>query len=128
MLVVVGGLLIALFSPVETVELASALQIIVLGVVALFAGVYVWLISRGLTREKSEYLFLLVRRDLRVMLGLAMLAGLAVAVLAPRVLGFDPVIQRPWGTVWLVIGIDLFAVGLIDDALVMHRDRGARRG
>lgn len=124
-MIVTAGVLLAILLPieVEAVELAAAVQLIVVGVVALFAGAYIWRVNRGLTRDKSEYLWFLVRRDLRVTLGFAILAALAVATLLPRILDIDPWISRPWGTVWLVIGVELFAVGLIDDALQMHRDR-----
>lgn len=111
----------------EVVELALIVQVIVLGAIALVAGGYIWLSNRGLTKAQSEYLWLLVKRDLRVMFGLVGLAGLAVVVLGPRLDWFPDLIQRPWGTLWLVIAVDLFAVGLIDDALVVHRDKAIGR-
>lgn len=128
---VVAAVLIAIIAaafllPAEIIDTALIVQIVVLGALAIIGGVYIWRVNRGLTSEESAYLWQLVRRDLRVMLGFASLAVEAVLVLIPRVLGIAPLLDRPWWLVWLVASIDLFAVGLIDDALVMRRDRRLR--
>lgn len=123
-LVIGAGVLLAVFLPADTVELGAIVQLAVIGALAIPAGLYVWAVNRGLRREDAEYLWLLVRRDLRVTIGFALLALLASIVIAERIVpGFPDLIVRPWAIVWLVIGIDLFAVGLIDDALIMRRDR-----
>jgi Zn-dependent protease with chaperone function len=122
--VVVALVALALLLPAEHVEIALIAQIVVLGALALPAGGYVLWVNRGLTREQSEYLWHMVRRDARVMVSLVSLAVLAVVVLLPRIVpGLPDLIQRPWGILWLVASIDLFAVGLIDDAAIVYRDR-----
>lgn len=121
--IVISGLVLGLTLPTTAVELAIVVQVLVLGVVAVLAGIYISRVGRGVTKARSLYLWLLIRRDKRVALGFLMLFVLAVAVLLPRVLDNGPIFQRPWGTFWLVVALDLFAVGLIDDALVMHRDQ-----
>lgn len=122
--VITTGVVLGLTAPVDTVELAVVVEVVVLGLLAILAGIYISRVGRGVTKVRSMYLWLLIRRDKRVALGLVMLFILAVAILAPRVLAEFPVIfQRPWGVFWLVVSINLFAVGLLDDALVMHRDQ-----
>jgi hypothetical protein len=121
---IVAGLVAALFLPVVVTEAGVILQIVVLGFVALGCGGYVWWVNRGLTRQQSEYLWRQVRRDNRVTIALAMLGILGLAIVVPRLNPDVPVLfQRPWAIVWLVIAIDLLAVGLIDDAVQMRRDR-----
>ena len=124
--IVVGLVALALLLPAEAVEFALVAQIIIVGFIALAAGVYVWLVNRDLTRPESEYLWILVRRDKRVALGFVMLLLLGLAVLIPRISDVAPFFQRPWYVLWLVIAIDLFAVGLIDDALLVRRDRSVK--
>lgn len=116
---------LALVLPPFAVELGIALEVALLGLAAIVAGVYIGAVGR-VAREVSEYLWLLVRRDLRVALAFAMLMGLALAVLVPRIWsGLDDggLISRPWGVIWLAVAINLFAVGLIDDALQFRADR-----
>lgn len=109
--------------PVELAELGIAIEVLALSVLAIVAGLYIRRVGH-VARHVSEYLWLLVRRDTRLAIAYAMLAGLALATLVPRLVG-DPggILARPWGIVWLAVALNLFAVGLIDDALQMHTDR-----
>lgn len=126
--VVLAIILMAFVTAPEGVEFALIAQVVVVGILALVAGLYIWSATRKLTRQQSEYLWRMVRRDKRVGLGLVLLAGLGLAVAIPRAFDLETVVSRPWGTVWLVIAIDLFAVGLLDDALLVYRDRHLTRG
>lgn len=121
--VIIAGLAGAVLLPVEVIELGITVQLIVLSGIAAVAGTYVLWVNRHLTREQSEYLWLTVKRDGRVMAGLLLLGILALLILIPRLLGWDPIVQRPWAVLGIVVAIDLFAVGLIDDAITMRRDR-----
>lgn len=121
--VVATVVMLGVILPVDVVELALIVQVVVVAVAAILAGLYISRVARGVTRVRSQYLWLLIRRDKRVAVGFLMLLVLALGSLLPRVLDWATIFQRPWGVLWLIVAIDLFAVGLIDDALLIHRDR-----
>lgn len=115
--------------PVELVETGAVVELMVIAVVVALAARYISRVGR-VARSVSEYLWMLVRRNKRVAAGFSMLVAEALASGIPRVLAaFDVLpdgtvwISRPWGLVWLVIALNLFAVGVIDDALQMHADQ-----
>lgn len=121
-LVTLLGIAAAFVLPPPVVETGIAVQVAVLAVIAVISGAYIWRRTRGVTRRMSEYLWRLVRRDLRVTAGLILLGIIALLALLPRVLGIDPILSRPWGTVALVVAINMLAAGLIDDAIQFHQD------
>lgn len=117
--------------PVGAVEIVLTLEVLIVSALAIPAGLYIR--RAGMIpnlRDVALYLWLLVRRNERVTVAFAMLLVFILAVLGPRILatlGAVPEgtvwVSRPWGTVWLAIVLNLFAVGLYDDALQMRADR-----
>lgn len=113
-------------SLVDLIAVAAGLSVLVLGLAAAIAGVYVWHAYQHRAGESDEFRRL-VMRDVRVAAA-GLLLALIVAYLLLRWAGLPlPAIPSPWTTVALALVLDVALWGVVADALAFRRLRRTGR-